>query len=274
MRCKTANDVSFVICEQRALLTKNREDDSTDQIRGANMRKCVSAVLLCAVFILAARAGVPQAAREATIEPETKARIVLQSQLNSKLNEPGDPVSAVLDEPVYVNGNLVLQRGTEFRGRVTEVMPAGRGQKNGKIGLVFEHVQMPWGDETVAVAITAIDDWNRDEKMKADDEGKVSGNRSGKRTTENVERGAVIGSAGALATVLMGGGGPAAGAGIAGGMLGGLLLTKGGDVRVGPGAVFRIKFAKPLTLPVIQQGSAPDKPVRPSTDSASPTKND
>jgi len=159
MRCKTANDVSFVICEQRALLTKNREDDSTDQIRGANMRKCVSAVLLCAVFILAARAGVPQAAREATIEPETKARIVLQSQLNSKLNEPGDPVTAVLDEPVYVNAQMVLPRGTEFFGRVTEVTPAGRGQKNGKIAVIFERIRMPWGDEPVAVAITAIDDW-------------------------------------------------------------------------------------------------------------------
>src|SRR5262249_20236433 len=139
---------------------------------------------------------------------------------------------------------------------------------------VFEQVRMPWGDETVAVAITAIDDWNRDEKMKADDEGKVSGSRSGSRTAENVERGAVIGSAGALATVLMGGGGPAAGAGLAGGMLGGLLLTKGGDVRVGPGAVFRIKFAKPLTLPVIQQGSPTDKQARPSTESPGATKND
>src|SRR5215510_6991312 len=166
------------------------------------MRRTVCG-FLSVVFIFSSASARPQAAREATIEPETRARLVLQSQLNSKLNEPGDPVSAVLDEPVHVNGNLVLQRGTEFRGRVTEVTPAGRGQKNGKIGLVFEHFQMPWGDETVAVAITGIYDWNRDEKIKADDEGKVSGNRSGKRTTENVERGAVIGSAGALATVLM-----------------------------------------------------------------------
>jgi hypothetical protein len=237
------------------------------------MRRSVSGFLFV-VCIFSATSARPQAAREATIEPETRARLVLQSQLNSKLNEPGDPVTAVLDEPVYVNGNLVLQRGTEFRGRVTEATPAGRGQKNGKIGLIFEQVRMPWGDEAVAVAITAIDEWNRDEKMKADDEGKVTGNRSGGRTAENVERGAVIGSAGALATVLMGGGGPAAGAGIAGGMLGGLLLTKGGDVRVGPGAIFRIKFAKPLTLPVIQQAPEQDKPVRPSTDSPSPTKND
>ncbi len=64
------------------------------------MRKNVSAVLLCAILALSSVATRGQAAREATIEPETKARIVLQSQLNSKLNEPGDPITAVLDEPL------------------------------------------------------------------------------------------------------------------------------------------------------------------------------
>ncbi|HVG18895.1 MAG TPA: hypothetical protein VNI02_07565 [Blastocatellia bacterium] len=231
------------------------------------MRKSVSAVLLCAVFALSAIPARPQAAREATVEPETKARLVLQSNLNSKLNEPGDPISAVLDEPAYVNGELVLPRGAEFHGRVTEATPAGRGQKNGKIAVIFEQIRMPWGDVPVAVGITAIDDWTNNEKMKADDEGQVKGSRSGKRTAENVERGGTIGAAGGLATVLLGGGGAAAGGAIAGGLLGGLLLTKGGDVRVAPGAVFRIKFVKALTLPVIQQPNTSPRPIQQSTDS-------
>ena len=226
------------------------------------MRKNLSAVLLCAILALSSITTRGQAAREATIEPETKARIVLQSQLNSKLNEPGDPITAVLDEPIYVNGEMVLGRGTEFHGRVTEATPAGRGQKNGKIAVIFEQIRMQWGDETVAVAITSIDDWNNNEKMKADDEGKVSGNRSGKRTAENVATGGTIGSAAGLATVLMGGGAATAGAGIAGGLLGGLLLTKGGDVRVAPGAVFRIKFVKPLTLPVVERGNTSPRPIQ------------
>jgi hypothetical protein len=226
------------------------------------MRKRVSAVLFVAVFLLSAMPALPQAAREATIEPETRARIVLQTQISSKLNEPGDPVTAVLDEPIYVNNEKVLERGTEFHGRVTAATPAGKGQKNGKIAIIFEQLRMPWGDVQAPVIITAIDDWSSNEKMKADDEGKVSGSRSGDRTAKNVERGATIGGAGALGAILLGGGGAAAGAALGGGLLGGLLLTKGGDVRVGPGAIFRIKFAKPLTLPVIQQAGASPRPIQ------------
>jgi hypothetical protein len=241
-------------------------------IKGFEMRKSLSAVLLCAVIFLSAVPARPQAALEATVEPETRARIVLQSQLNSKLNEPGDPVSAVLDEPLYVNDALVLPRGTEFHGRVTEATAAGRGQKNGTIAVIFEQIRMAWGEVPVAITITAIDDWANNEKMKADEEGGVKGSRSGKRTAENVERGGTIGAAGGLATVLLGGGGAAAGGAIAGGLLGGLLLMKGGDVRVAPGAVFRIKFVKPLTLPVVDQMNRTPRPIQQGLDSQGATK--
>lgn len=226
------------------------------------MRRIFCVFLLSVVVTLASVPALPQAAREATIEPETKARIVLQSQLNSKLNEPGDFVSAVLYEPIYVNGQLVLPRGTEFHGRVTEVSTAGRMQKNGKITIIFERIAMPWGEEPVSVVITAIDDWEAEQKYKADSEGKVDGKRSGRRTAENVRTGAEIGGAAGISTVLLGGGATLGGAAIAGSLLGGLLLTKGGDVRLAPGAVFRIKFVKPLTLPVIQQGNGVPRPIQ------------
>lgn len=232
------------------------------------MKKRVSPFLLCAVFILSATQARPQVVPQATIEPERKARLVLQSHLSSKLNEPGDPISAILDEPLYVEGQLVLPRGAVFHGKITEATPAGRRQKNGKIALVFEYIRIPSGEVPVAVEITAIDDWVSDEKMKADDEGQVEGNRSGRRTAENVARGGSIGMAGGLATVLLGGGRAAGGGVIAGGLLGGLLLTKGGDVRVAPGAILRVRFARPLTLPVTPQPGASPAPASESQDPA------
>ena len=34
---------------------------------------------------------------------------------------------------------------------------------------------MPWGDEAVSVVVTAVDDWDKNEKLGADSEGKVKG---------------------------------------------------------------------------------------------------
>lgn len=226
------------------------------------MKKCLFVIFLVAALALTSVLAHPQAAREATIEPETKARLSLQSQLNSKLNEPGDAITAVLYEPLYVDNKLVIQRGTEFHGRVTEVKPAGRGLKNGRIAIIFERVSMPWGEEPVSVVLTAIDDWDNDEKYKANDEGKVAGKRDGRRTAENVILGGTIGTTAGIGTILIGGSAPAGGAAIAGGLIGGLLLTKGGNVKVAPGTIFRIKFVKPLTLPVIQSFGASPRPLQ------------
>ncbi len=226
------------------------------------MRKVICAIMLCAIQISSVAPAWSQAANEATIEPETKARLVLQTQLSSKLNEVGDTITAVLNDPIYVDNKLVLPRGTEFHGRITEVAPAGRGQKNGKLSIIFEKVAMPWGEENVSVVLTSIDDWDNDDKLKADDEGKVKGKRSGKRTVENTRDAGTIGGAAGIGTVLVGGPAAAGGAMILGSLLGGVLLTKGGEVRVQPGAVFRIKFVKPLTLPVIQQASPGPRPIQ------------
>lgn len=222
------------------------------------MSKSVCAIALCAVFALGATPARSQAAREATIEAETKAKIILQSRLSSKLSEVGDPVTAVLDEPLSVNGQVVLPRGTEFVGRVTQVTAAKRGQKGGSIAIAFEKLAMSWGDEAISVVVTSVDDWDKNEKLNADSEGKVKGGHRGDATARNVERGGAIGGAGA-GVVILSGGGLGAGAGaLGGGLLAGLLLTKGGEVVVNPGAVFRVKFVKPVTLPVSQQtGAAP-----------------
>jgi hypothetical protein len=233
------------------------------------MKRVTRFISLCAVTSLLAAQALPQEAQQATIEPETKARIVLQSQISSKLNEVGDTITAVLYEPIYVNGQLVMPRGTEFHGRVTAVTPARRGMKGAQMAIIFERFSMPWGEEPASVMLTAIDDWTNNEKLKADDEGKVKGDRNGGKAAENVERGGSIGAAGAGAVILTGaaaGAGPgilaAGGAAMAGGLLAGLLLTKGKEVRLQPGAIFRIKFTKPVTLPVIQTPGVTPRPIQ------------
>ena len=233
------------------------------------MHKRIAAMVLLATFGAPVGWARGQAAREATIQPETKALIVLQSRLSSKLSEVGDSITGVLDEPIFVDGLLVMPRGTEFHGHVVSVKPAGRGQKGAQMTIVFDRVAMPWGEEPVAILITAIDDWSKDRKLRANEEGKVNGGHDGDKTVDNVERGGVIGGAGAGTVILAGaaaGSGPgilgAGAAAIGAGMLGGLLLTKGNEVRLDPGVTFRVKFVKPLTLPAIQQPGTGPKPIQ------------
>src|SRR5205085_6752894 len=161
------------------------------------MKRTVTLPLLLTMLAALSAVARPQASREATIEVDTKAKLILQTRLSSKLSEVGDPITAVLDEPIYVGNDLAIPRGTEFRGRVTAVKAAGRGQKAGNLAIAFERVSMPWGDEQVFIALAGIDDWDKNEKLKANDEGKVSGGHRGDKTAENVYRSAGIGAAGA-----------------------------------------------------------------------------
>ncbi len=128
------------------------------------------------------------------------ARLSLQTQLSSKLNEVGDPVTAVLYEAVRDGeGRIAIPKGTEFTGRVTQVQEAKRPQKQATMTIVFESMRMPYGAERVATVVTAIDDYANDEKLKAkDDEGKVAGGRSGSRTARNAGIGGGLGSLGGM----------------------------------------------------------------------------
>jgi hypothetical protein len=194
------------------------------------------------------------------IVPEGKlAKLSLQTQLSSKINEVGDEVTAVLYEDVRANdGTIAIQRGTEFFGRVTQVKAAGKAQKEASMTVVFETMRMPYGIEKVSTTITAIDDYANDEKLKAKgEEGQVEGGRSGRRTTRNAGYG---GGLGALGGILLGGGlGTIAGA-IGVGAAGGVLMTKGNDIKLAPGTILRIRFEREVKVPVFENGKTQPNP--------------
>ena len=220
------------------------------------MRRILCAMMFCAVVISASLSAWAQSANEATIEADTKFKVTLQTQLSSKLSEVGDNVVATIEEPIYINGEQVVPRGTEILGRVTSVKAAGRPQKTGQIAIIFDRIMMPWGQEPVSVTLTSVDDWNNDKKLKANDEGKVSGGKQGKETVDNAIRGGSLGGATAGIILLSGGGGAAGAGALGGGLLSEVLLTKGAEVRLSPGTMFRLKFIKPLTLPVARPNGA------------------
>ena len=143
-----------------------------------------------------------------TVAQGATAKLSLQTQLSSKINEVGDEITAVLYEPVRsADGRVAIPRGTEFIGRVTQVQAAKRPQKQATMTIVFEQMRMSYGTEKVATVVTAIDDYANDQKMRSkDDEGKVGGGKSGERTAKNAGIGGGIGSLGGVIIGAAGGG--------------------------------------------------------------------
>jgi hypothetical protein len=187
--------------------------------------------------------------------PEGKlAKLSLQTRLSSKISEVNDQVTAVLYEPVSgEDGRVILPRGVEFTGRVTQVQAAKRPQKEATMTVVFDTMRMSYGTEKISVTIMAIDDYASDEKLKSkNDEGKVGGGHSGARTGRNAGIGGGIGGLGGIIASRAGAGLGGLAGGIGGGVLGGVLVTKGNDIRLAPGTILRIKFERPVTLPVFE----------------------
>lgn len=221
----------------------------------------IALLMGCLLNATPARGSDPLSIREATIEPETKARLTLQSQISSKLSEAGDVITATLTEPIYVEGAMVLPRGAEFDGRIIQIAPAKRGQRSSHISITFDRVVSPAGAIPITAQVTAIDDWDKEETIKADARGKLKGGHRGEKTIDNMRKGSSLGLSGAFVGVLLGGAAGSsgrqalgiAGVGLAAGLIGGFLLTKGSEIRVGAGSILRIKFLKPATLPVVEQ---------------------
>ena len=220
-------------------------------------------VLITTLNSLPVRAANEPPIRTGTIPVDTRVRLTLQSPINSKLSEPGDTITATLAEPLFIDGEMILPRGAEFQGRIVAIARAKRGQRSSNLTINFERAITPAGFTVpISAQVIGIDDWDNEKSFKANGQGKMKGGHRGEKTIDNASKGASIGFQGAIAGALIGGAAGASGRhilgiggiGLAAGIIGGILLTKGSEIRVAPGSIVRIRFSKPATLPVVRNG--------------------
>ncbi|MCS6885021.1 MAG: hypothetical protein RMM17_01060 [Acidobacteriota bacterium] len=192
------------------------------------------------------------ASAQDVIPAGTQARLELLTPLSSKMSEVGDEFEAALEHSIVVKGRVLLRKGTIFRGHVSYASAAARGQRQGSLALAFDVVETQYGDLPVKLHLRSIDDFSREEKLRADDEGKVKGGRSGADTARNTIAGVGVGSAAsfpiAIATSSSRPAALASVAAIGGGALTGVLLTRGKDVKLQPGVTLRVEFASQLVV--------------------------
>jgi type IV secretion system protein VirB10 len=185
-----------------------------------------------------------------TIPLGTKFKTRLETPISSKLSEVGDTISVTLLEPMVIDAQHMLPKGTEMTGKVTFVKRAGKVKGRAEVYALINELTTNYGSEPIQVSIDAADDLANDEKIRTDGEGKLRSNKDLGDDVEDVTRGASLGSLAttpvAIATESVG----AAIAGPAAGAIAGLLLSRGKEVRLAAGTVFRMKFDKELTVPV------------------------
>ena len=192
----------------------------------------------------------------------TEFQLSLSEPLSSKLNDVGDEVYATIRRDVVVDGRTILPKGTEVIGRVTLAKAAGRPFKGGRLHVTFERVRLDGQEQRLAVVVRSAADFSRDEKVKASSEGTLTEGTSGGDLLRNVGTAAGIGSIGVTIAILtsikdrtgegyssIGRGGAVAGASIlAASVVVGVVLTKGKEVRLEPGAIIRVRLERPLSV--------------------------
>jgi hypothetical protein len=154
-------------------------------------------------------------------------------------NQVGDAFSAVLTEPIVVNGFVIARRGQTIQGRVSQVEKAGRVSGTSKLGLELTQVSLVDGQQVTLHSQLVTRD------------GGTSFGRDAAAIGATTAAGAAIG-AGVN-------GGVGAGVGAAGGLVVstvGVLLTRGKPAVIYPETVLTFKVVDPITISTANSASA------------------
>lgn len=165
--------------------------------------------------------------RELRLPEGTEFDVRLEQGVSSKTARREDRVEGSVAAPVRAEGRMALAAGTRVRGIVRRAEPAERPSKEGRLELEFEAVYVDRERVEMLARVTAVGEGGVGKDASKAGVGAVLGGVLG---------GILGGKEGAIAGVVLGGTGAVVG-------------TKGEDVTLPPGAVVRVRLAKPLVLP-------------------------
>ena len=201
-------------------------------------------------LFLFALSGSAQTIEQVTIPAGTKFKARLETPISSKISEVGDKIVVTLLEPLPIDSQHTLPRGIEMTGQITQVKRAGQVKGKAEVYALINELTTSYGSESIAVSIVSADDYANDEKIRTDEEGKLKSNRDLGDDVKKAGAGAGLGSIATAPVAIATDNVAAAIAGPAAGALAGLLLTRGKEIRLATGTVFRMKFDKPVTIPL------------------------
>jgi hypothetical protein len=96
---------------------------------------------------------------------------ILITPLDSAHSRKGDPVEALITQPLVNSGHLYLPEGSRLSGSVLQVRPAGKLNRNGQLRIAFRQVVPPGGIQQAVDAGLAGVTVEKGEHLKLDSEG-------------------------------------------------------------------------------------------------------
>jgi hypothetical protein len=96
---------------------------------------------------------------------------LLITALSSATAKKGEPVEAVISQPLVVSNQLFLPEGSHIKGTVLQVRPARRLSRNGQLRIVFHQVVPPDGIEQKIEASLEGVEVSKGEHLSLDAEG-------------------------------------------------------------------------------------------------------
>ena len=181
--------------------------------------------------------GTSSAVNISSIPAGTMMRVELLTNLSTDATQRGDRFQARVIEPAEYSGAMI-------QGHVTRVKRPGKLKGNAELQLSFDQISANnrW-TEFEAQVVEVIDAGDDDNVGDVDEEGGVKGKD---RTKDDVARvGASTGVGAILGAILGGGKGAAIGAAIGGAVgTGGVLMTRGRDIRLDNGQHLRIRTSR------------------------------
>lgn len=194
-------------------------------------------------------------ARTVTVPAGTEVLLQLKNAIDTKNAHSGDGVYCQTTFPVVVDNMTVIPPGTYVKGEIARVHRAGRVQGRAEVLLHFSTIIFPSGYTVDMPGALHGDPGTA--HAKTDEEGavKTDGHDKLKKVPEAAGKGAIYGTVGG--TIASGtlngariGGGIGAAAGLAS-----VLLTRGPDVRIEPGAALTMRLERPLVVDVLPSSS-------------------
>lgn len=193
--------------------------------------------------------------RQITIPADTEVLLQLKNAIDTKSARVGDGVYCQTTFPVVIDNVIVIPAGAYVKGEITKVQRAGRISGRAEVLFHFNSVIFPSG-YTVEMPGNLHGDPGSNKTKIADEEGTVQTDGHDKaKQLPDAGRDAAYGSIGGAIA------GRSINAARIGGGIGGaiglatILLTRGSDVRIEPGAALTMRLQRPLVVDVASSAS-------------------